>query len=64
MTSQPPPEHRMTWVDNQNRYWRVDRVAGRWTLSLYSPPTEMWMWIGDFSSKSAAVQSAYAQDPS
>ena len=65
MTTQPPQDPRtMTWVDHQNRYWRIARIAiGTWRLTLYSPPTEMWTWIGDYSSKSAAIDAAYEKDP-
>ena len=43
MDTQPPQDPRtMTWVDQQNRYWRVERAGDRWRLTLYSSPTEMW----------------------
>jgi hypothetical protein len=64
MDTQPPQDPRtMTWVDQQNRYWRVDRAADRWRLTLCSPPTEMWVWIGDFSSKQAAIDAAREAPP-
>lgn len=64
MDTQPPQDPRtMTWVDQQNRYWRVERAGDRWRLTLYSSPTEMWVWIGDFSSKSAAIDAAREAPP-
>jgi hypothetical protein len=50
---------RMTWVDPESRTWRVERVAGRWQLSLYWPSTDTWQRIGSFPSKAEAVQRAY-----
>jgi hypothetical protein len=49
----------MTWVDPESRTWRVERVAGRWQLSLYWPSTDTWQRIGSFPSKAEAVQRAY-----
>ena len=64
MDTQPPQDLRtMTWVDQRNRYWQVDRAGDRWRLILYSPPTETWVWIGDFSSKSAAIDAAQEAPP-
>jgi hypothetical protein len=57
-----PPKPRMTWVDASKRYWRVEPVAGRWQLSLYSPATETWTRIGSYPSKTAAIEAAYEQN--
>jgi hypothetical protein len=59
---QPPKPHRATWVDKQHRYWRIELVAGRWQLSLYSPATETWTRIGSYPSKTAAIEAAYEQN--
>ena len=45
-TPPQPPNPRMTWVDQQNRYWRVERVGPRWQLSLYRPAVEAWQRVG------------------
>ena len=64
MTTQPPEDPRtMTWVDSASRYWRIERTADRWRLSLFEPATNMWRWIDDFSSKSAAVEAAREELP-
>ena len=64
MPPQPPqpPKPRVTWVDQRNRYWRIEVVAGRWQLSLYSPTTETWTRIGSYPSKTAAIEAAYEQN--
>ena len=49
MNTQPPDDPRtMTWVDKANHYWRIERLAGRWQLSRYSPASETWQRIGSF----------------
>src|SRR6476620_2544416 len=47
-TPPQPPNPRMTWVDQQNRYWRVERVGPRWQLSLYRAAVEAWQRIGSW----------------
>jgi hypothetical protein len=59
--SQPPKPHRATWVDQQNRYWRVERVAGRWQLSRYVTATEQWQRVGSYPNRKAAISAAYGQ---
>jgi hypothetical protein len=51
---------RVTWIDLEGRTWRIERFesAGRWRLSLFEPATNMWRWIDDFSSKTAAIEAA------
>jgi hypothetical protein len=64
--SQPPqpPKPRMIWVDSASRYWKVERLPNlRWSLSLYHPATEMWLWISDYSNRADAIQAAYEEPP-
>ena len=64
MNTQPPHRgDRITWVDHASRYWRIERTADRWRLSLFEPATNMWRWIDDFSSKSAAIDAAREELP-
>jgi hypothetical protein len=53
----------MTWVDHANRYWRLEQITGRWRLSLWSPATNSWTWIDDFSSKTDAIEAAREELP-
>jgi hypothetical protein len=63
MDTQPPHRgDRATWVDAKHNYWRIERIAGRWQLSLYSPPTEMWVRVGGYPSKTAAIEAATEQN--
>jgi hypothetical protein len=64
VTTQPPEDPRgMTWVDDQNLYWRIERIGGRWQLSLYRPTVESWHRIGSYPSKSAAIDAAREEPP-
>jgi hypothetical protein len=54
----------MTWVDQRNRYWRVQRVGPRWQLSLYRPAVEAWQRVGSWPSRGEAIQAAADQDES
>ena len=65
MNTQPPHRgDRVTWVDRESRYWRVQRLAfERWSLSLWSPATNMWTWVDDFSTRSAAIDAAVEEPP-
>ena len=60
MTSTPQDPRTMIWVDDQYRQWRVkrDRRTGRWQLSLWSPASNMWTWIDDFSTKAEAIDAS------
>jgi hypothetical protein len=53
---------RATWVDAQNRTWRIERVTDRWQLSRYVSATDSWQRIGSYPSKSAAIDAAYSPD--
>ena len=53
------PSHRMTWVDQQNRYWRIELVTGRWQLSRYSPASETWQRVGSYPSRMQAIEAAH-----
>ena len=65
MNTQPPSKsHRMTWVDQQNRYWRIEQVGSRWQLSLYRPAVEAWTPVGSWPSRGEAIQAAADQDES
>jgi hypothetical protein len=65
MNSTPqPPKNRTTWVDQQNRYWRVEPIGPRWQLSLYRPTVEAWQRIGSWPSRGEAIQAAADQDES
>ena len=52
---------RMTWIDPEGRTWRVERIAGRWQLSRYTPATETWQRVGSYPTRMQAIQAAYDQ---
>jgi hypothetical protein len=52
----------MTWVDRENRTWRVESIGSRWQLSLYRPTVDTWQRVGSYPSRTVAVQAAYEQD--
>jgi hypothetical protein len=68
MTTPPhppqPPKPRVTWVDLQGRYWRVERSGSRWQLSRYRPAGDVWQPVGSWPSRGEAIQAAYDQDES
>jgi hypothetical protein len=37
---------------------RIERLAGRWQLSRYSPASETWQRIGSFPTRDGAIQAA------
>jgi hypothetical protein len=51
----------MTWYVEQTA-WRVEYVAGRWSLSRYSPDSETWTRVGSYPNREAAVSAAYGKD--
>jgi hypothetical protein len=65
MDTQPPQDPRtMTWVDQQNRSWRVERAGDRWSLAAHPVfAADRDVWIGDFSSKQAAIDAAREAPP-
>ena len=63
MTIPPSPDaRRMTWVDSSGTAWRVERIAGRWSLSRYWPDSDTWTRVGSYPSRIAAVSAAYGQN--
>ena len=61
MDTQPsPPARRMTWYV-EGTAWRVEYVAGRWSLSRYSPASETWQRVGSYPNRKAAISAAYGQ---
>jgi hypothetical protein len=63
MTIPPSPDaRRMTWVDSSGTTWRVERIAGRWSLSRYSPDSDTWTRVGSYPSRIAAVSAAYGEE--
>jgi hypothetical protein len=52
---------RVTWVDRENRTWRVEYVGGRWQLSLWQLTSESWLRIGSYPGRQAAIQAAHEQ---
>jgi hypothetical protein len=56
MNTQPsPPARRITWYV-EHAAWRVEYVAGRWSLSRYSPGSETWERVGSYPTRKAAVR--------
>jgi hypothetical protein len=49
----------MTWVDAENRTWRVERVTDRWQLSRYWPSTATWQRISSWPTRLDAIAAAY-----
>ena len=48
MNTQPSPSaRRMTWYV-EGTAWRVEYVAGRWSLSRYVPASEQWQRVGSY----------------
>ena len=60
-TPQPPRAQRITWYVDQTA-WRVEYVAGRWSLSRYVTVTETWQRVGSYPNRKAAIGAAYGQD--
>ena len=52
---------RMTWCGEQTA-WRVEYVAGRWSLSPYSPTSETWRRVGSHPNRKATISAAYGQN--
>ena len=62
MNTQPSPSaRRVTWYI-QHTAWRVELVAGRWSLSRYSPNTETWQRVGSYPNRKAAITAAYGEE--
>ena len=55
-----PPKPRMTWYVQQTA-WRVEYVAGRWSLSRYAPASDTWTRVGSYPNRKAAISAAYGQ---
>ena len=53
---------RTTWIDDQDRTWRIELIATRWQLSLYSPATDSWSRIGSYPTREAAWTAALECD--
>jgi hypothetical protein len=53
-----PSARRVTWYIDETA-WRLEYVAGRWSLSRYEPGTEQWTRVGSYPSRQAAVDAAY-----
>ena len=50
----------MTWYVQQTA-WRVEYVAGRWSLSRYAPASDTWTRVGSYPNRKAAISAAYGQ---
>ncbi len=62
MCTQPSPSaRRVTWYI-EGTAWRIELLAGRWSLSRYSPHSETWQRVGSYPSRKAAISAAYGQD--
>jgi hypothetical protein len=57
-----PTHHRETWIDPHGTAWRLERIAGRWQLSRYSPAADIWHRIGRYPTRTAAVEAARDSD--
>jgi hypothetical protein len=57
-----PTHHRETWIAPHGTAWRIERIAGRWQLSRYSPATDVWHRIGSYPTRAAAVEAAQDSD--
>ena len=63
MNTQPFASGRRTsWVDTDGTTWRVEAVAGRWSLSRYVPATDTWQRIGSYPNRKAAISAAYGEE--
>jgi len=40
----------------------IERIAGRWSLSRYSPDSDTWTRVGSYPSRIAAVSAAYGEE--
>ena len=62
MNTQPSPSvRRVTWFIDGTA-WRIELIAGRWSLSRYEPASEQWQRVGSCPNRQAAVEVAYGQD--
>jgi hypothetical protein len=62
MNTQPSPSaRRVTWYIEETA-WRVEVVAGRWSLSRYSPASETWQRVGSYPNRKAAISAAYGEE--
>jgi hypothetical protein len=48
----------MTWPV-EHVAWRVEYLAGRWSLSRWVTATERWQHVGSYSNREAAIEAAY-----
>jgi hypothetical protein len=53
---------RETWIGTHGTAWRIERIAGRWQLSRYSPAADAWDRIGSYPTRAAAVEAAQDSD--
>jgi hypothetical protein len=51
--------NRTTWIDDQDRTWRIELIGPRWSLSLYRPSTDTWDRIGSYPTRDGAWTAAY-----
>jgi hypothetical protein len=51
----------MTWYVDQTA-WRVERIFGRWPLSLRAAATETWQRAGSYPNRKAAISAAYEDE--
>jgi hypothetical protein len=62
VNTQPSPSaRRITWYV-EGVAWRVEYVAGRWSLSRYQPTTEQWQRVGSYPNRKAAISAAYGEE--
>ncbi len=54
---------RTTWLDVDGVTWRVEEIAGRWTLARWAPATDTWRPVGSYPDRSAALRAASGSRP-
>ena len=61
MNTQPSPSaRRVTWYI-ESTAWRIELLAGRWSLSRYSLESEQWTRVGSYPNRQAAISAAYGE---
>ena len=63
MNTQPSPSaRRVTWYI-ESMAWRIELLAGRWSLSRYSPEQRAtWHAVGPYPNRQAAISAAYGEE--
>ena len=58
-----PPARRVTWYIEETA-WRLELIAGRWSLARYSPDSETWQRVGSYPNRKATISAAYGETDS